>query len=140
MENKEDSGKAAERRPDGMPVGTPYPPGVSGNPKGMPKGTKNLATIIRELEEEDFDWSLVPIKQKDVAAKIGSPWKAIVFTALAKAYSGDTRAMEWLRKSGYGDKLDITSKGETIAPKVVSEIIPHVRTETKTESSNTPDQ
>lgn len=76
---------------------------------GRPKGSKNLATIVRELENENFDWSLVPIKQKDIAQKIGSPWKAIVFTAIAKAYSGDTKAMEWLRKSGYGDKLDLTT-------------------------------
>ena len=81
---------------------------------GRPKGSKSLSTIIRELEAEDFDWSLVPVKQKEAMIKIGSPWRAITFTAVAKAASGDTRAMEWLRKSGYGDKMDITSGGKPI--------------------------
>jgi hypothetical protein len=107
---------------------------------GRPKGTKNLATIIRELENEDFDWSLVPIKDKDKAKQIGAPFKAIAFTALAKAYSGDMKAAEWLRKSGYGEKLDITSNGETIAPKIISEIKPNVKTEAETTDSNRPNQ
>lgn len=84
---------------------TPFKPGQSGNPNGRPKGSKNLASIIRELENEDFDWSKVPIKNKDQAKLIGSPWKAIVLTALAKAFSGDIQAAEWLRKGGYGDKI-----------------------------------
>jgi len=86
---------------------TQFKPGESGNPKGKPKGTKNLSTIIRELENEDYDWSLIPIKNKEAAQKFGAPWKAIVATALAKAYSGDIKAAEWLRKAGYGDKLTL---------------------------------
>lgn len=27
---------------------TPFPPGVSGNPAGKPKGTKNFTTLVRE--------------------------------------------------------------------------------------------
>lgn len=110
--------------------------GESGNPNGRPKGSKNLATIIRELEAEDFDWSLVPIKQINAAKKIGSPWRAVVYVAIAKAWGGDVRAMEWLRKSGYGDKLDVTSNGETIAPRVVSKIVPHAKSKAKTEPRN----
>ncbi len=41
---------------------TRWKPGQSGNTKGRTPGTKNLSTIIKELEKEDFDWSLVPIK------------------------------------------------------------------------------
>lgn len=102
----------------------PWKPGVSGNPAGRTKGSKNLSTILRELEDEDFDWDKVPIKSKELAKQIGAPWKAIMFTALAKAYSGDVRAMEWLRKGAYGDKMDITSDGEQITtqPIIISEI------------------
>lgn len=91
---------------------TPIKKGQVLNPNGRPKGSKNLSTIIRELENEDFDWSLVPIKQKDAAKKIGSPWKAIVYTAVAKAYSGDVQAMKWLNDSGYGKKYEIEHSGE----------------------------
>ena len=48
---------------------TQFKPGESGNPNGRPAGSKNLATIIRELEDENFDWSLVPIKQRDGACQ-----------------------------------------------------------------------
>jgi len=81
---------------------------------GRPKGVKNLATIIRELENEEFDWSKIPVKDRDKAKAIGAPWRAKVYTAIAKAYAGDVKAMEWLRKSGYGNSLDLTSGGEPI--------------------------
>lgn len=117
----------------------PFPPGVSGNPNGRQKGTKNLATIIEELEREDFgDWDKIPIKDRANAMKIGSPWRAIVYTAIAKAYSGDMKAAEWLRKSGYGDKLDLTSKGDKIIqqPLIISSIKPRdANTETQTTDS-----
>jgi hypothetical protein len=83
----------------------PWPKGVSGNPAGRPKGSKNLATIVRELESEDFNWGKVPIKQLATAKEIGSPWRAIVYVALAKAWSGDVKAMRWLSQVGYGDKI-----------------------------------
>lgn len=96
--------------------------GKSGNPDGRPVGSKNLASIIKDLEDPLFDWSLVPIKQKDAAKKIGSPWRAIVYTALGKAYSGDVKAMEWLRKSGYGDKLDLTTLGKELPTPILGGI------------------
>jgi len=108
------------------------------NTNGRPKGGKNLATIVRELEAEDFDWSKVPIKQKDAVKSMGSPWRAIVFTAVAKAVSGDVKAMEWLRKSGYGDKLDVTSNGKEIqSPLIISRISPrNAETEVEATDSN----
>lgn len=117
---------------------TRFKKGRSGNPKGRSVGSKNLATIVGELENEKFDWSLVPIKQKEVAEKIGSPWRAIVFTAIAKAYAGDMKAAEWLRKSGYGDKLDVTSGGKRIMqePVYVSTIKPRKNVNTQSETTD----
>ena len=118
---------------------TQFKPGESGNPEGKKPGTKSLATIIEELESEDFDWSKVPIRDKKTAQEMGAPWRAIVYVALAKAYSGDVKAMEWLRKSGYGDKLDVTTGGRRITqqPLIVSDIKAyHAGTESQTESGD----
>lgn len=97
-----------------------FKPGQSGNPNGRPKGSKSLSTLIRELENEDFDWTHVPIKNKDVIAQMGSPFKAVVMVALGQAISGDKAAREWLRKAGYGDKIDILSDGKAL-PTVIIE-------------------
>lgn len=90
---------------------TQFPPGVSGNPAGKPKGTRSLSTIIRDLleGEQDFNWALLPDNSNDLKKKYESvvPFEAIVFVASGQAMRGDQAAREWLRKAGYGDKLDI---------------------------------
>lgn len=74
------------------------------------KGSKHLSTIIKELAD-DMDWSKTTLKNKDELAKTygKNGFKAMVYVALTKAMTGDTKAMEWLAKYGYGQKLDITS-------------------------------
>lgn len=74
------------------------------------KGSKHLSTIIKELAD-DIDWSKTTLKNKDeLKAKYGkNGFKAVAYVALTKAMTGDTKAMEWLAKYGYGQKLDITS-------------------------------
>jgi hypothetical protein len=128
---------------------TPWQPGESGNPDGRPKGTKNLASIVRELEEEQFDWSKFPKtskKMKDLLETLypmGSPLRAMVYVAVLDSISGKgiekINAREWLRKAGYGDKLDVTSKGKRIKqePIIVSEIkARHVDPQTETETDS----
>lgn len=126
----------------------PFPKGTSGNPNGRPKGSKSLSTIIRELESEEFDWKLFPKHSRelkdfiDLSYPIGSPFRAIVYRALLDAIGGKgvekVAAREWLRKAGYGDKLDLTSKGQRIKqePVIVSTIKPrHAQAETETTDS-----
>ena len=100
---------------------------------GRPKGRKNLATIVRELENEDFDWDKLAIiadneklkKAIDKLKQYGSPWRAITIRALIDSLGGDKKAMEYLRKSGYGDKLDVTTKGDKIIqPLIIPDITP----------------
>ncbi len=67
------------------------------------KGSKHLATHIQDaLNDPDFE-----IKLKDGSILREMPIKAIIKTAVAKSISGDTRAMEWLAKHGYGEKIKI---------------------------------
>ena len=85
----------------------PFPKGVSGNPKGRPKGVKNWSSVVQQLlaDEDLIDkvvttkpayWDKLPTKN---AAN------AIVTAMIIQALKGEKTAAEWLRKAGYGDKL-----------------------------------
>lgn len=77
---------------------TQFRPGASGNPTGKPKGTKHISTWIQDmLSDPNFVQKL-----KDGTELKGAPMGAIIKTAIAKAISGDTRAMEWIAKHGWG--------------------------------------
>lgn len=78
-------------------------------------GTKHLSTLVKEIGD-NIDWDRTNLKNKaDVKQKYGkNGWKAVVYVAFTKAISGDIKAMEWLRKSGYGDKLDITTNDKDL--------------------------
>lgn len=83
--------------------GKKFKPGESGNPDGKPKGTKHLSTHIQEmLNDPGFE-----LKLKNGDLLKGAPLPAIIKTAIAKSISGDTRAMDWLAKHGYGEKLRV---------------------------------
>jgi hypothetical protein len=85
-----------------------FKPGVSGNPLGKPKGTKNLATLIRELEEANFDYSGIPLLPRDLERVKGiSPFQAIRNTMTAKAIAGDKHAADWLSKNVYGSNVHV---------------------------------
>lgn len=127
----------------------PWVPGQTGNPNGRPKGRKSLATIIRELEDEQFDWRRLPIRDKKKMSSIisefgpvGSPFRVLIYKALMDSIFGKgpekSSALEFLRKAGYGDKLDITTKGKKIqSPLVVSTVKErNVKSETEAETSS----
>jgi hypothetical protein len=47
-------GSAAKRK-DGMPVGRPFPKGVSGNPGGRPKTAKEIRELLQQREASVLD-------------------------------------------------------------------------------------
>lgn len=57
-----------------------------------------------------LNWELMPDEAKKFQDKYKDavPFEAIVHVAVKQAMDGDQQAREWLRKAGYGDKLDIT--------------------------------
>lgn len=119
----------------------PFQKGKSGNPNGRPKGRKSLSTIVSELENEEYNWSRVPTKGPELDEyfkEVGAPWRAIVMAAMLQAINGDKDAREWLRKSGYGDKMDDKpAETEVVEPLIISTIKKrHVTPEAETTDSS----
>lgn len=92
--------------------------GQSGNPGGRPKGVQSWSTIVREmLEDEDLFDVIVPIAEQPEwwkSIKHKHPGKMIVAAMMSRAAMGDQKAATWLRKTGFGDMLDLTSDGKEI--------------------------
>jgi hypothetical protein len=102
--------------------------------QGRPKGSKNWSTVVKELlqDEELFQKLLDGMSTKPAWLNHTSPktlMDAITIAQSLKALSGGNGSQasaEWVRKTGFGDKIDITSGGEAIKiePVVVSQIRP----------------
>lgn len=68
------------------PKHTRFQPGQSGNPKGRPKGTKNLKTdLMEELGEP------ITVREGDRSLRV-SKQRAVVKTLVARTLKGDARA------------------------------------------------
>jgi uncharacterized protein DUF5681 len=72
------------------PLSTRWKPGQSGNPRGRPKGTKRLATILHEAMQQKIE-----INEKGRMRRI-SVWEAIVKTLRNNALKGDFKAITFL--------------------------------------------
>lgn len=90
---------------------TRFQPGVSGNPNGRAKGTKNFSTRIRDMVENDK-----AVVKLESGKYIKNPGRIVVEAMTIKASRGDVAAATWLAKYGYGDKTDITTNGESVNP------------------------
>lgn len=79
------------------------------------KGSKHLSTLIREIGE-NIDWDKTTLKDKEkMKENYGNrAWDAVVYVAFTKGMAGDIKAMDWLAKNGYGQKIDITSGDEPL--------------------------
>lgn len=90
----------------------PFKKGVSGNPKGRPKGVKNWATVVQSiLADEKLLDKVVTTKPSywdELPTKNGA--NAVVIAMMINAMAGDKQAAEWLRKTGFGDKLTVESE------------------------------
>lgn len=82
--------------------------GDNGNPKGRPKGSKNWATVIRNLvEDENVE---IAVSGKNIKY----PGKVMAEVMIGKALRGDTQAFNALTKVVIGDKMDVTSAGDKL--------------------------
>lgn len=90
-------------------IGKGFKPGQSGNPKGKAKGTKDWATVVRSLLEDEELFEKVMKNQKKPDWLDALPKKngshAVAMAMMIKALGGDKKAADWIRKTGFGEKL-----------------------------------
>ena len=117
------------------------------NRAGRKPGAKNWSVIVQNIlgDEELLEKMLAKTKKPEFweALPTKNAASAIVAVMVINAIKGDKSSAEWLRKTGFGDKIDLTSQDEriSIAPIVISEIKPrNVTAETETDTSNTDNQ
>lgn len=81
------------------------------NPKGKPKGTKHINTIVQELLNDEKFTAFVRdgIQLKEYK---GAPIKAMVKAQILLAVNGDTKAYDSLVKSGWSQKVENEFSGE----------------------------
>jgi Family of unknown function (DUF5681) len=72
------------------PKRTQFRPGISGNPKGRPKGRRNVATVVRRTLEEKV------IINENGIRKTVTKLEAAIKQLANKAASGDLNAMRQL--------------------------------------------
>lgn len=94
------NGAVGYRRP---PVNRQFKPGQSGNPRGRPKGRKNLPTTFAEVLSR-------PIKVRDKNGKIRTLTKleAIIESITNKALAGDANAFAKIMP--WAEKLEVFSR------------------------------
>lgn len=100
------------------PKETQFKPGVSGNPKGKPKGTLSMRTQIQKILSTEID-ELNPITGETERITVGD---VLIMKQVLKAKKGDTRAFEVLKdhiEAKPKQGLDITSAGERIDGKEI---------------------
>lgn len=101
-----------------------FPKGVSGNPKGYPKGRKNRSTIIKEflnltLKRADGTNMPNPLNADQKAMTVE---EAVIAALIKKALSGHILAIQEIQDTVYGkmkDKVEITD-----APTIIRDDIP----------------
>ena len=91
------------------PEHTRFQKGESGNPKGRPKGTRNLLTDVQEELPER-----IPIREGERHLRV-SKQRAIVKALVSKAVKGDTRAA--------GQIIGMLAKGLGLNPEQPNETL-----------------
>lgn len=93
--------------------------------KSSRKGVKNLSTLIKDIAD-NIDWENTTLGNKvELSEKYGkNGWAAIIYVAFTMAMTGNVKAMEWLAKRAYGDKLDLHMTND---PEKTREVIDEVK-------------
>jgi hypothetical protein len=85
-----------------------WQPGVSGNPKGRPKGSRNIKKVIQDMLN---DPSIVASMNLTIPRATETPLEAIVYTLAVKAIRGDVRASEVLLRYSVDKDIAVQDGG-----------------------------
>jgi hypothetical protein len=72
-----------------------WQPGVSGNPNGRPKGSRNIKNIIQDLLNDEGTYKKLPVTAPQSNQ---TPLEAIIYALMIKSINGDIRASDVLLK------------------------------------------
>lgn len=91
----------------------PWQPGMSGNPRGRPKGSRNVKKIIQDMLNDKNTY-----KKLAIVAPRGAetPLEAIVYTLMVKAMRADIRAADVLLKYSVERDTTIGDEGGFFSP------------------------
>lgn len=78
--------------PGKPPLETRFKPGESGNPNGVPKGTRQMRTIIREI----FETEILAVDPKTNEPRKMTMGEAIAMAQFKQATKGNTKAFNAL--------------------------------------------
>ncbi len=84
-----------------------WKPGISGNPKGRPKGSRNIKKQIQDMLNDPGVYKQLP---KNLSRATETPLEAILCTLMTKAMRGDLRAIDVILK--YSVDRDVVIEGD----------------------------
>jgi Family of unknown function (DUF5681) len=101
------------------PVSTRFPKGKSGNPRGRPKGAKNLTTLLAEELNRK-----IAIREGDVTRRV-TKREAMVKRICESALKGDHKALMAIMQVDRGDGSDRVAPDQTDLSAEDREILSH---------------
>jgi len=107
------------------------------NPYGLKGKDGNQGVHLKSLIQDignNIDWDKTTLKDKSqMRERYGkNAWKALTYVAFTKAMAGDSKAMDWLAKNGYGTNIDVTTDGQPLNIALVEFIDDNKDTSTNT--------
>ena len=98
----------------------PFQAGISGNPKGRPKGSRNIKNVIRDLLTDPGVYDMLHPAHSRGAQ---TPLEAIIGVLMIKSIRGDVRAADVLLKYAVDRDVPAEVSGFFEQKKLIVEVV-----------------